>query len=205
MKTPLSLRFFYLLSKIAYWGVVALIALVAIIVLITFTLDPQGLPLSFASDLSFSKEVFYMNSELGTPVEMTLYAEGVDIPVKELSAQVIIGVRVISFLWLFCLLYIFRSLKTFFKNVIDGKVFEANSIALLNKTAIALLVLEVIELASGIFGYYFVKNNFDLGELTQTFNWPILSANLLLALTLWVLVTIFTKGKKLEEEQKLTV
>jgi hypothetical protein len=91
------------------------------------------------------------------------------------------------------------------KNVIDGKVFETSRIALLNKTAIALVVLEVIELASGIFGHYYVKNNFDLGELTQTFNWPMLSTNLLLALTLWVLVTIFTKGKELEVEQKLTV
>jgi hypothetical protein len=205
MKTPLSLRFFYLLSKIAYWGIVVLIVLVAIAVIITFTLDPQGLPLSFASDLSFIKEVKYMNSEMGTPLEITMYADGVDISPRDLSTLTIIGVRTISFLWLFCLLFIFKSLKTFVKNVIDGKVFETSSIALLNKTAIALVILEVIELASGIFGHYYVKNNFDLGELTQTFNWPMLSTNLLLALTLWVLVTIFTKGKELEEEQKLTV
>jgi hypothetical protein len=194
-----------LLSKIAYWGIIVLIVLVAIAIIITFTLDPQGLPLSFASDLSFIKEVKYMNSEMGKPLEITMYADGVDISPRDLSTLTIIGVRTISFLWLFCLLFIFKSLKTFVKNVIDGKVFETSSIALLNKTAIALVVLEVIELASGIFGHYYVKNNFDLGELTQTFNWPMLSTNLLLALTLWVLVTIFTKGKELEVEQKLTV
>jgi len=91
------------------------------------------------------------------------------------------------------------------RKVLDGLTFQSESIFLIKKASLALLVLEVIELVAGTIGQYYVQENFNLGNIEHSFFLLFPATSLILALTLWVPAHIFQKGNEREDEQKLTV
>lgn len=205
MKKPLSFRLLYLLLKISYWGLIVIIAIVVFAGTIMLTLDPRLMELGFASDLYHLKEVIYLNTEGGTPVEVEFYADSIKVPVKHLTRTTMLYVLLPAILWLCCALVIVNYLRSFMKKVMSGETFHSESIRLIKKAALGLVVIEFIDLVAAVTGHFYVQNHFDLGNLEHEFSWPFPSTALVLALTLWALAHIFQKGKELEDEQKLTV
>lgn len=209
MKNPKSFRLVYLLTKMSYWFLIAITGIVVFAGIIMLTLDPELMDLGFASDLFHTEEVIYLNSESGIPIEVEFYAGSIDIPVKYMTRTAMASVLIMALAVLFCTILIARQFKVFMRKVLDGETFHDGTIKLLKKAAYLFVVLEVLEFIAGIVGHFYVAANFDLGNLEHVvehrFEWPILSTNLLIALTLWVLAHIFQKGRALEEEQKLTV
>ena len=205
MKNPFSLKLLHLLTIISYWVMIVLITIVAFMGIIIITLDPQGPSLGFSTNLTHFEEVLYLESEEGIPIDVALNAGEVKIPVKYMDTPTQFSVLLMSLTWMFCVLIIVRYFKTFMKGVLDGVIFQTESIYLLKKAALGLVVLDVIELIMRVVGHFYVKRKFDLGLLEYEFDWGFPSFNLIFALTLWALAHIFQKGKELEEEQKLTV
>ena len=205
MKNPLSIKLLYLLTRIFYWLLFVVIGIVIFAGSIMITLDPQQMELGFFTNLSLTQEVTFFESDPGFPVEVELSADVIEIPVKYLDTPTKCFLLFMALLWLVCLLFILRYVKQFLKKVTLGQTFQSESIKLLKSAGISFIVLESIELLSATFGHFYVKNKFDLGDLSYEFSWEILSSNLIMALTLWSLAHIFLKGKELEEEQKLTV
>lgn len=205
MKNPLSLRLLYLLTKISYWGLIAIIAIVVFAGIIMLTLDPELMKLGFSSNLSYAGEVIYLNFDAGTPVEVKFITDSIEVPVKYLDRPTMTLVLVMALAWLSCLIFVTRYFKTFMRKVLGGQTFHSESIFLLKKAALALVILEGIDLIAATIGHFYVLRNFDLGNLEHKFSWSFPSTALILALTLWALAHIFQKGKELEDEQKLTV
>lgn len=205
MKKPLSLRLLYLLSKISYWGLIVVTAIVVFAGIIMLTLDPQLMKLGFSSDLTQITEVVYLNTSAGTPVEVELVTDGIEVPVKHLDRPTMLYVLSTALAWLVCITFVVRYFKLFIKKALGGQTFHSESILLLQKAALGLIVLEAIDLTAAITGHFYVKDHFDLGGLAHTFSYPFPSTALLVSLTLWALVHIFKKGKELDDEQKLTI
>jgi hypothetical protein len=205
MKNPLSLRLLHLLTQISYWGLIAVIAIVVFAGIIMLTLDPELMKLGFPSNLSHTEEVIYLNEDTGTAVNVEFRADSVDIPVKYLDRPTITYVLGISLIWLTCVTFIAHYSKQFMRKVLDGQTFQSESILLIKKAALGLVILEAIDLISGTIGHFYVQRNFDLMGFEHKFSMSFPSTALILALTLWALAHIFQKGKELEDEQKLTV
>lgn len=205
MDSPLSLRLLYLLTRISYWGLIVITGIVIFAGIIMLTLDPQLMDLGFSSNLSSVEEVVFLKGDVNTPIEVTFSAAAIKIPVKHLDRLSMSYVLLLSLTWLGCVILIARFFKIFMKKVLDGEIFDAESILLLNKAALGLLVLEAIGFITATVGHFYVQKYFELGDLEHKFSWSFPSSTLILALTLWALAHIFQKGKELEDEQKLTV
>lgn len=205
MENPINLRLLYLLTKISYWGLIAIIAIVIFAGIIMLTLDPQLMKLGFSSDLSHIEEVVYLKADSSIPIKVEFSAESIEIPVKHLDRLTMSYLLLMSLMWLSCMAFIVRYFKMFMRKVLDGQAFHLESISLIKKAAWGLVILEAIELITATIGHYYVQRNFDLGGLEHKFSWAFPSTVLILALTLWALAHIFQKGKELEDEQKLTV
>ena len=205
MKNPITLRLLHLLTKISYWGLIAITAIVVFAGFFMITLDPQLMKLGFPSNLSHIEEVVYLESDPGMSVEVEFRAESIEVPVKYMDTPTKCYVLFMSLMWLTCLIFIARYFKTFMKKVLDGQTFHSESIFLIKKAALGLVILEAIEWIAGTIGHFYVQRKFDLGGLEHKYSWEFPSFYLILALTLWTLAHIFQKGKELEDEQKLTV
>ncbi len=205
MENPISFRLLYLLTKISYWGLIVIIAIVVFAGIIMLTLDPQLMKLGFASNLSYIEDVVYLPAASGIPVEVEFSAGSIEVPVKHLDRPTMSYVLLLALMGLTCLTLIARYFKTFMRKVLDGHTFDSESILLIKKAAWGLAILEAIDLIAGISGHYYVQRNFDLGDFENQFSFSFPSTTLILALTLWVLAHIFQKGKELEDDQKLTV
>ncbi len=205
MKNPLSFKLLYLLSKICYWGLIIIIAIVVFAGTIMLTLDPQLMKLGFPANLSYVDEVMYLNSDVPTAIEVEFSADLIRVPVKYMDRPTMSAVLLMSLLSLSCLAFIAAYFKKYMKRVLDGQIFHSVSIRLIKKAALALLVLEAIDIVASVVGHYYVLAYFDLGSFENSFSWSFPSSTLILALTLWALAHIFQKGKELEDEQKLTV
>ncbi|MEL7529717.1 MAG: DUF2975 domain-containing protein [Bacteroidota bacterium] len=205
MENPLSLRLLYLLTRISYWGLIVLIAIVAFAGIIMLTLDPELMKLGLSSSLSITEEVVYLNGGKNIPVQVSFSAASIEVPVKHLDRLTTSYPLLIALMWLSCLMLIMRFFMHFMRRVLDGQTFHAESILLIKQAAWGFLILEAIEFLAASIGYFYVQQNFDLGDLEHAFSWSFPSTALILSLTLWALAHIFQKGKELEDEQKLTV
>ena len=205
MKNPISLKLLHLLTRISYWGLIIVTAIVVFAGIIMITLDPQQMKLGIPANLSHMEEVIYLESDPGTPVEVEFGAASIEVPVRHLDTPTICYLLFMALLWLTCVIYIARYFKTFMKKVLDGQIFQTESIFLIKKAALGLVILEAIEWVAATIGYFYIQRKFDLGGLEHKYAWEFPSFNLILALTLWALAYIFQKGKELEDEQKLTV
>ena len=170
MKNPISLRILYLLTKISYWGLLVLIGIVVFAGIIMLTLDPQLMELGFPFDLYHSQEVVYLNSETPTPVEVDFIAESIDIPVKYLDRPTMSYVLGVSLIWLSGLTIIVRFFKRFMRKVLDGQTFNSESIVLIKKAALGLVILEAIDLMDSAIGHFYVLRHFDLKGLEHHFS-----------------------------------
>jgi hypothetical protein len=205
MKNPLSLRLLYLLTKISYWGLIILIGIIVFAGIIMLTLDPELMELGFSSNLFHIEQVIYLKGDLNTPIEVEFSADTIKVPVKYLDRPTMTYVLLLSLLYLSCLLFVIRYFKTFIRKVMDGQIFHSESIFLLKKAALGLVIMELLDWIAATVGYFYVQRNFDLGDLESSFSLSFPSTTLIIALTLWVLAYIFQKGKEMEDEQKLTV
>ncbi len=207
IKNPISLKILYWLTKLSYWGLILLFGIVTFAGSIMLTLDPKLMKLGFSSNITHLEEVTYFKEVTNDPVdvEVEFYAGSIEVPVKHLTRPTITLILLISLLFLACMVFIARCFKLFMRKVLDGHTFQLESIVLIKKAALGLLVYEVIDVIGGIIGYFYIQYNFDLGKLSSPYTLSFPSTAVIMALTLWCLAHIFQKGKLLEDEQKLTV
>lgn len=169
------------------------------------TLDPQLMELGFPANMTFTQDVSYLAADSSIVLPVEFYADVIKVPVKHLSRSTIASILFSSILFLSIIIYITRCFRTFMKMVVDGEIFHSKSIHTLRKAAFGLVALELLGIITEVVGHFVVKNTFDLGEISNSMAISFPSTAVILALALWVLSHIFSKGKEMEDEQKLTV
>lgn len=205
MKNPLSFRILYLVTRLSYWGSLILVIIVIIAGIVMLTLDPQKMRIGFPGHITLENEVIYLGSSDNIPIPVKFNSDSIQVPVKYLSNSTVALLLLIWTVILTGIVFITRSFNQFIRNVINGKTFHNSSITYLKRAALGLVALELLDVIYEFFGQFIIRSNFDLGDIKNTFNLSFPSTPIILALALWVLAHIFTKGKELEDEQKLIV
>ncbi|MEQ9404850.1 MAG: DUF2975 domain-containing protein [Cyclobacteriaceae bacterium] len=204
MKKHLSLRLLSLLTRIFFWGTLVLIGIVMIIGIVIMTGKAQEVKLGIPSSLKLNREIIYL-PDSPVKVEVEFETGSIKVPVRHLSNNIIWFVLSSTILALACVAYIVFNFKKFMSRVLDGDTFSASTIQFLRNAAVGFFAMEVLGFIAETIGYFLIKQRFDLLDFNHPFTVSFPSLPIILALVLWGLAHIFSKGKELEDEQKLTV
>ncbi len=206
MKNPLSLRILHVISQISFWGILTLIVFFFALIAITLLDQPLDIKIDYNVNLNYETEVSYVDvgSISNIPVDLVFDKGSIKIPMKHLDKETLIYSFTGLTLIFICLLAIASFFRKFMKQVLRGNTFNVSSIQLIKNMAWGLVALEIMLFVYNNFVYQFIsKNIISAFTFSQKISFP--STALILALCLWALAHIFTKGKELEDEQKLTV
>jgi len=205
LKTPLSIKVIYWFTSISFWLYVV-VSVFALLLAGSLILNLFG-----ASNL-----------HVGVPVSVDLIEKG-ELHINGITSSVqfvemqgklkfdetpvvlkrYYGVSIIVIISLF--FFIFYKFKQFIDNVYKGIYFDISNIALLKKVSYGIAGTWLFVVFYSYFQYFFVfqKLKFNTIEIigdVQTY--PII---LFVALFIWVLSHVFTKGVELQEEAKLII
>lgn len=101
--------------------------------------------------------------------------------------------------------YIFLIFRKFIINVYNGVYFEIGNIFLLKKVAYGLAGVWLFTVFYAYFQYFYITKSLVYESIEFTGDVQTYPITLLVALFIWVLSHIFTKGVQLQEENSLTV
>lgn len=207
IKKPLSIKVIYWITNISFWiylaAAVFIIFLAAYIFLIGIdTLQLHvGLPIMANLNEVGSFDSFLVPNTVDVEmVAMSGKVHFVDTPV-ELARLYAAFMFIVSILFS----YIFVIIRKFVNNVYIGDYFDIKNINLLKRISYGLIFLWLFAVSYGYFQYFFIAVNLDFSTIEFNFDVNTYPSILIVALIIWVLSHIFSKGVQLQEENKLTV
>ena len=205
-KAPLSIRIMLWLTNV----VVGLLMLIAIFsILINILLHTGFIGEDIQLHTQFPVKVDF--NEIGTLVmnDQTINVKLVNASTKIhfIDTPVFIAKKVAVVLSLVVLgiLYIMILFRRFIKNVKNGLTFNISNIKILKKISYSIVFFWLFtEIYMHIY-YYYIATRVEFENIkisTDVDNYPWI---LVLALVIWVLAHIFTKGLEIQEENDLTI
>ncbi len=103
------------------------------------------------------------------------------------------------------LLYIFLIFRRFINKVNQGIFFDIYNISLLKQIAYTLVAIWIFTAFYAYFQYFYIAINLEFSSLSSPGSVQTYPVILLVALFIWVLSHIFSKGCELQEESNQTV
>ena len=205
-KAPLSIRIMLWLTNV----VVGLLMLIAIFsILINILLHTGFIGEDIQLHTQFPVKVDF--NEIGTLVmnDQTINVKLVNASTKIhfIDTPVFIAKKVAVVLSLVVLgiLYIMILFRRFIKNVKNGLTFNISNIKILKKISYSIVFFWLFtEIYMHIY-YYYIATRVEFENIkisTDVDNYPWI---LVLALVIWVLAHVFTKGLEIQEENDLTI
>ncbi len=204
---PLSIKVIYWLTNITFWIyiVMTIIAIGLVGVLLLFDINNLELQVGIPVK-ALVKEVGTLDVNIASKLinvemaEMSGKAHFKDTPaiISKVYALFIFGIVLLF-------LYIFLIFKRFISNVYDGVYFDYNNISLLKRISYTLVIIWLFTIFYAYFQYFFIVINLNFDTIEFTSNVETYPEILLIALFIWVLSHIFSKGCELQDENKLTV
>lgn len=204
---PLSIKVIFWITNIFFW----LFSIAAIIASVFAFLIISGLIHDI--ELSIGVPVAVDILEKGT-LDLSFMPNYVDIEFKEMYGQLHIvntPIEIARIYGVFMLLmivftfYIFRELRLFVLNIYRGKYFDFQTISRLKRISYGIVVIWIFTAFYAWFQYFFLIRNADFSGLNLTSNVETYPGLLFVAVFIWALSHIFSKGLQLQEENKLTI
>jgi hypothetical protein len=205
-KKPLSIRVIYWLTQVVFW--------LYVLVVIGFTI----MLVAFWSGLPLDELQLHVGLPVKFDVQETgmLYYDGDGNPIQIVEAQGKIHLLntdpqlAIPFInsmagTIYIFAFIIWCFWQFVRNVYDGMIFETRNIRYLKFMAIGLSILWIWSVVYSYWLNWWMVKRMSFESIDFSSEVADQSEFLVVALLLWVLAHIFTKGVQLQEDQKLTI